>query len=219
MLISKLLIINNDNQRLIVSIIVSALVLFASYIKTSNNLFSISFISTKNSVFQKEAAENLGNPTIESISDSMDTPEILLVKSSKIKLFIRNKKTATNIKVVEKQQEAEPITDNLTTTLAAPSVAERGAYSMSEIREKLLIEISPIYSYLARERLLEGTVILQLKVNPGGSVKTVDVIKSSGHSLLDYDALSATKKWIFKPDNQISTIKKYTVEIEFVLEE
>jgi protein TonB len=45
----------------------------------------------------------------------------------------------------------------------------------------------------------EGTVLLNVRVNPNGLVEDVKIAVSSGHSLLDQSALLSVKTWRFKP--------------------
>jgi TonB family protein len=47
------------------------------------------------------------------------------------------------------------------------------------------IEQSKTYPRLARERGIEGTVLVRFKVLPSGTVETVNVVRSSGASILD----------------------------------
>ncbi len=45
----------------------------------------------------------------------------------------------------------------------------------------------------------EGTVLLNVRVNPNGGVEEVKIAVSSGHSLLDESAMLSVKTWRFKP--------------------
>jgi len=56
------------------------------------------------------------------------------------------------------------------------------------------IEQAKTYPRLARERGIEGTVLVRFKVLPSGAVDSVAVVKSSGSDVLD----SATVKTIFR---------------------
>ena len=57
----------------------------------------------------------------------------------------------------------------------------------------------PPYPHIAREQGWEGTVVLRIKVNRGGSVDAITTRKSSGFPILDDSALQSVKKWTFKP--------------------
>ena len=60
----------------------------------------------------------------------------------------------------------------------------------------------PSYPGLARKRGQQGTVILQVLVNEQGRVEDLEIENSSGFGLLDRAALSAVRKWDFKPGRQ-----------------
>lgn len=62
-------------------------------------------------------------------------------------------------------------------------------------------DLNPPFEYpqLARRRHWEGTVILDVLVDETGSVAELNVARSSGHSLLDRNALSQVKNWHFEP--------------------
>lgn len=55
----------------------------------------------------------------------------------------------------------------------------------------------PGYPAVARQRGLEGTVTLRLKITPEGEAIEPQIIKSSGHESLDQSALAAAIKWRF----------------------
>jgi protein TonB len=55
------------------------------------------------------------------------------------------------------------------------------------------------YPEIAAERGWEGRVELTVHVLPSGKPDSVVVNKSSGHDILDSEAVSTVKKWIFEP--------------------
>ncbi|MDB4370146.1 energy transducer TonB [Akkermansiaceae bacterium] len=57
----------------------------------------------------------------------------------------------------------------------------------------------PKYPSAARRAGQQGTVTLSFTVGTSGTVTSVRVAKSSGHSLLDNAALAAIRRWRFKP--------------------
>ncbi|MEO8810810.1 MAG: TonB family protein [Rhodanobacter sp.] len=83
------------------------------------------------------------------------------------------------------------------------------------------------YPEEARRRGLHGDVLLTVVINLDGSIKSIEVIKSSGHKLLDdaaerivrlaapfppaphseghFDELNITRTWQFQPDNVLET--------------
>lgn len=57
----------------------------------------------------------------------------------------------------------------------------------------------PVYPPRARRQGLEGRVILDVEVGPGGAALAVYVRQSSGHALLDRAAQAAVEQWRFQP--------------------
>jgi len=81
--------------------------------------------------------------------------------------------------------------------------------------------LPPEYPGLARRRGWEGTVLLEVDVEPDGQVKTVRIQTSSSYSLLDNAALDAVQKWQFMPGtrNGRPAAMKVLVPVHFVLKE
>lgn len=57
----------------------------------------------------------------------------------------------------------------------------------------------PRYPPLARQRGIEGRVLLRLTVNASGGVEAVSVAQSSGDALLDQEARQTVARWRFHP--------------------
>jgi len=60
---------------------------------------------------------------------------------------------------------------------------------------------SPKYPLEARQKHWEGMMLLELQIRPDGTVRDAKVLQSTGHALLDQDALQAFRKWKFTPDS------------------
>jgi TonB family protein len=67
----------------------------------------------------------------------------------------------------------------------------------SVAQNRLLYRVEPDYPEEARERRIEGSVVLQIHINPHGSVQEVKLV--SGDALLGQAAVEAVKQWRFKP--------------------
>jgi protein TonB len=88
-----------------------------------------------------------------------------------------------------------------------PIAAEPSAASQQPAAPPVLREATPEYDenpapeYPRRARQLgfEGTVVLNVMINPKGGVEDVKIAVSSGYSLLDQSALRSVKAWRFKP--------------------
>ena len=46
---------------------------------------------------------------------------------------------------------------------------------------------------------MEGTTTLEVWVRPDGGVERLAIFESSGHSILDDEAMKAVKRWKFAP--------------------
>lgn len=58
---------------------------------------------------------------------------------------------------------------------------------------------APKYPAVAKRRGYEGTTLLLVEVLPDGVVGSVEVLRSSGHEVLDRSAVRAVKRWRFVP--------------------
>lgn len=81
---------------------------------------------------------------------------------------------------------------------------------------ELIQFVEPKYPAIARQRNLEGRVILELEIAPIGTIAGIQIIKSSGFEILDKAAIDSVKLWKFKPRADLSNIK-YSKEIIFQL--
>ncbi len=57
----------------------------------------------------------------------------------------------------------------------------------------------PTYPKLAIKRELQGSVKIRVKVSPEGKPTNTEILKSSGHELLDKAAIEAVPFWQFQP--------------------
>lgn len=57
----------------------------------------------------------------------------------------------------------------------------------------------PTYPEIAIKRRWEGTVLLRLDVTPEGRVGRVEILRGSGHDVLDGEAVRAVRAWRFVP--------------------
>jgi len=58
---------------------------------------------------------------------------------------------------------------------------------------------APEYPSLAQDRGLQGRVILKVQVLTTGKPGDITVAKSSGHKILDDDAIRTVRRWVFDP--------------------
>jgi TonB family protein len=76
--------------------------------------------------------------------------------------------------------------------------------------KKLAIH-APRPEYPLKLRSLEGRGVFMMNVRPDGTVESVDIMKSTGHSELDQLGVAAFLKWRFRPGN----VTKVKIPLEF----
>lgn len=77
---------------------------------------------------------------------------------------------------------------------------------------KLVKNSPPTYPAIAIKMRIEGTVKMDITIDPDGSVSDVKVV--SGHQLLSGAAVEAVKKWHYEAADSKST---QLVSVEFIL--
>jgi len=70
----------------------------------------------------------------------------------------------------------------------------------------------PRYPAEAIRQRLEGTVLLRVHLGVSGDVERVEIVRSSGHAILDRSAVKAVNKWHVRPAKQ-GDVPLATVEI------
>jgi protein TonB len=71
--------------------------------------------------------------------------------------------------------------------------------ALREIKPSYRDNPAPQYPRLARRRGYQGTVILDVLVDPEGRVDDLRLFKSSGYSSLDRTAIASVREWSFEP--------------------
>ena len=79
-----------------------------------------------------------------------------------------------------------------------------------------LVREKPPYPPLARRMGYQGRLIVRLLVSPLGRVDRVDLVKSSGYSILDRAAVRTLRKWRFRPAIRGGHPVSYWVEVPVV---
>jgi protein TonB len=72
-----------------------------------------------------------------------------------------------------------------------------GSYFYVDELPEAIVRVSPVYPDLAREAGVDGTVMVQARVCACGEVDSTSVVKSI--PMLDSAAVTAVRRWIFKP--------------------
>ena len=96
---------------------------------------------------------------------------------------------------------------------------EQGA--LTEPKPVEYVNPSPGYPRLARLRGWEGLVLLRVFVKGDGLVKRVEVEESSGHRILDMEALNTVSRWQFEPARQgaLRLAAEVVVPVRFKLQD
>ena len=88
------------------------------------------------------------------------------------------------------------------------------AMSMSQAKALAINSPRPPYPYEARSKRITGSGVIVATVDPGsGSVTDASVSKSTGSSILDDAAVSAFRRWRFRP----GSVSKVNIPITFTL--
>ena len=74
-----------------------------------------------------------------------------------------------------------------------------GTMSLSSAKAMTVFAPKPDYPYEARSRHQAGSGTVKMSVAPGGEVTNADIVQSTGSPILDQSALSAYRRWRFRP--------------------
>jgi protein TonB len=99
---------------------------------------------------------------------------------------------ASQVSVPRTPRRVQVATSSLASIPQTLGTRERTSAQMSNNRP-------PRYPEIAQRHGWEGTVLLKLKIDAAGNVSGVEVVRSSGHSILDAEAVSAVRVWRGEP--------------------
>jgi protein TonB len=83
--------------------------------------------------------------------------------------------------------------------IAAPPTPPPAIASAGDLSSTMISATPPKYPLEARRAHEEGTVVLKLVLSTEGQVSDIAVARSSGSDRLDQAALSAVRKWRWRP--------------------
>ena len=140
-------------------------------------------------------------------------PQFTQQKIIKVSLFnseISKKKLVNNV-----QQNS--LNNNSANAKSNNFVEKNNVQSEPIFDAQYLNNPAPLYPKVARDRGIEGKILLEVVVKEDGSALNVKLISSSGSSLLDESALEAVKNWQFIPAKKYGKFvqAKVIVPIEF----
>ena len=107
---------------------------------------------------------------------------------------------------------------NISTNAKSSNFVEKNNVQSEPIFDaQYLNNPAPLYPKVARDRGIEGKILLEVVVNEDGSALNVKLVSSSGSSLLDESALETVKNWRFIPAKKFGKFvqAKVIVPIEF----
>jgi len=120
----------------------------------------------------------------------------------------------------------KPLSDSqaastLPTQQASRSAPDTGNAAVNHKPRPVAGNPKPHYPLLARNKGIEGRVVVNVLVSAQGTVKTISVGQSSGSRLLDKAALQTVKKWRFHPvlHNGKAVPSSETVPVVFKLKD
>ena len=120
----------------------------------------------------------------------------------------------------------KPLSDSqaastLPTQQASRSAPDTGNAAVNHKPRPVAGNPKPHYPLLARNKGIEGRVVVNVLVSAQGTVKTISVGQSSGSRLLDNAALQTVKKWRFHPvlHNGKAVPSSETVPVVFKLKD
>ncbi len=102
---------------------------------------------------------------------------------------------------------------------APPAPAQEGPVKAGDLSSKMLAGKPPKYPIESRKKKEQGTVLLTVLLDLGGSVSEISVARSSGHQRLDKAALDAVRRWRWSPTMRdgAPVMVRGTVQIPFIL--
>lgn len=146
------------------------------------------------------------DPAAEMVEPTPDDPEPLPTPAQADESFPDERPTPPPIR----RQSTKPI---------APLVKPRntqtaGSLTLSSAKVLAINAPRPEYPYEARRQRVTGTGIVAMTIHPAsGNVSSVAISKSTGSQFLDNAALTAFRRWRFKP----GTVSSVTCPITFTL--
>jgi TonB family protein len=83
--------------------------------------------------------------------------------------------------------------------LIVASSGNAQAPNSEHTKRRVLYAPPPQYPFVARARRWTGAGIFACNLRPDGTVASVDVVRSTGHDVLDDAATSTLRRWKFAP--------------------
>jgi protein TonB len=97
--------------------------------------------------------------------------------------------------------ETAPQSMNMGIATFAPLAAPQSEFDLSQVdsQPQVIGRVNPAYPYAARQKNLEGVVIVRFLVDVEGKVTRASVVQANPTQIFDQAALEAVRKWRFAP--------------------
>jgi TonB family protein len=161
-------------------------------------------------------------------SSTQTRKDLLTSEDNTFQIFISSGVTAKladheSLDKTEGQSDQQHAIQTSTAASAAQQflLPESGALTHKNIKDRLLLGSPPKYSVAAINANLEGVITLKIYVSSYGIVTATEIIKSTGHVLLDAEAIEAVKFWAFETstaDKKAKENKEYVITFNFLLD-
>ncbi len=143
----------------------------------------------------------------QAITVSFVAPSSLAQKNDNLnhKEFAENLEDKNGLKKLGKtqksQEENKQLADNKNTSgiVDKKATATNSAQTDPIFDAAYLNNPSPVYPLRAKNKNIEGKVLIKVLVSDDGNAKIVTIANSSGHIILDDAAIDAVKNWKFIP--------------------
>ena len=114
------------------------------------------------------------------------------------------------------QQPQQPIRPDM--SLSGGSMRVRGAAKSGKTDEYSRSVIAALIKTKPKPFAIRGSVMVSFEIGPGGALKYVKLVDSSGNTAMDDVALSAIKRAIFMPPPPTATPSDLTYIIHYVFD-
>jgi TonB family protein len=189
---------------------------------------TLAFDQKRNSLFQQESIIQVGDLTKEQEGSAQERLKLLSSKDNAFQIFI-SKGNATvvseSVDDAKAKHEGEEVNAPTVSSSASSELSallpESGALTNEKLAEILLLGNPPNYPELAMKSNMQGSIALKISVSAYGLVTNTEVLKSTGHVLLDDEAIGAVKFWAFRTseaDKKSDNNWNYTIKFNFTID-
>jgi protein TonB len=132
---------------------------------------------------------------------------------------LKQQKKSEEIAAQKNQNLQNQVEKHTSGRVSQNAVATKSADSEPIFDAEYLNNEAPYYPQAAKNRGIQGNILLEVTVKTDGTALNIRIIKSSGSSILDEAALSAVRDWKFVPARRAGEIVQANVivPVEFKL--